>query len=804
MHHTSLSRRQRRRGSALGITLIVVFALTLVVGGLLRSLTLDKRINAGYAIAGEARNAAEGAAEVAVAELNRRSGSYSALGDNPLALFSIPDATKTFLASGHVVSSSIAYKSGNLSTMPTNPVVIDGSDPFNQLDIDKGKAVMVRNAYIYSKASAVNPVTGRTVTNYISNLVQVREQTWLNYAVFYNLDMEMHSGSTMELHGPVHSNQNAYLTAGAGNYLSFFGSFTTSKKAYRKYKYGGTVTHTGTVRFPKQDNPTASQLVTMSTTQDSTLSNFKTFAEGRWNGFVQDNSFQVPTIDPPDLPQYIPDNHTTTSVNEMRNSAYAMIEPQLASVGSDDVANHEYRGFKGETVENLKFSALAGLTIRVRKVADATNPWTTPTALTDVPGGYDLVYYEGVTDSTRPVNRNNLPDRYVSSKVPIAHVVDLTKMTDAQRTRLNAAIKMVKFQEVTSGTIGNRAQVATDVDPSGSTDNRYGIYDRRQGYQGTSTNNGLKGAHHTIQIDFARFKEFLNAPATDWEDRTDSSQKVYVPDKSWSGILYVEFPLIPDTDSDVSARQASGQDKIRPALTPTYGSSTAAGYALLVRNAGALPIMPSDPSRRDDGFTLATNGPLYLMGNYNADGSSSTGSSIAPDTTSPAPPNNPEVPALVAADSVTLLSSAYTDTDMRDSALSTLNNAAFTEIATAIITGIVPTKLNSSGVGSGNQWAGGVHNFVRFLENWTDDTYRYRGSVVCLFESEVSDKPWYQSVFTYWYRFPERDVGYHQYFAGGKFPPGLPVLRTVRRISVADITEATYNAAVPTPAVAAN
>src|SRR5690606_17379318 len=183
---------------------------------------------------------------------------------------------------------------------------------------------------------------------------------------------------------------------------------------------------------------------------------------------------------------------------------------------------------------------------------------------------------------------------------------------------------------------------------------------------------------------------------------------------SWSGILYVEFPLIPDTDSSVAARlvnDSTKQDKVRPALPPTYGSSTAAGYALVVRNAKSLPTMASNPSLRDDGFTLATNGPVYIMGHYNADGNSATGSAFAPDSTSPAPPNNPEVPALIAADAVTLLSADYKDTDMRDSA-TTLNSASFTEIATAIITGIVPTKLNSSGVGTNDQWAGGVHNFV--------------------------------------------------------------------------------------------
>lgn len=789
--HAAFPSSRRKAGSALVVAIILAFALAMVVASLLRTLVLDKRINAGIALAGEARNAAEGAAEVAAAELNRRAGSYSSMDSTALNGFVFPSDVRTFLASGHVVSSSIEYKAGNLSPLPERPVVIDGSDPFNALEVDKGKAVIIRHGYIYGRASAQDPVTGRLVTSHISNLVQIREQTWLNYAVFYNLDMEMHSGSTMEIHGPVHTNQNAYLTAGAGEDLEFYGSFTTAKKVYRKYKYGGVVTHTGDVLFTPVDNPSASQLLTMSTTQDSTKSGFKSFAEGRWHGFVQDNSFEVPTIDPPDLPQYVPDDYTTTA-NEMRNSAYAMVEPQLANVSVDDAASNTYSGYKGDTVENLKFSALAGITIRVK----SASTWTTPATATTPPAGYELVYYTG-TDPSRPVNRSNLPLRS-PNKRPVETVVDLTKMSDALLTKLNAAVKLVKYDETGTGSAGNRTLLATDVDPTSGTDNRYGIYDRRQGYNETTTNNGLKGAHHTVQIDMARFKDFLNAPEAEWTDKTNSALKVYDPNVSYSGIIYVQFPLIPDSDSAVSARKST--DKIRPAVAPT---TTAAGFGVVLRNASVLPTLPSDHNRRDDGLTFATNGPVYILGNYNADGNQSTGSASDPDTTSPAPPANPEVPALIAADAVTLLSSVYNDTDMRESAKSTLNTAAFTEIATAIITGIVPTKLNSSGAGTNNQWAGGVHNFVRFLENWTGKTYRYRGSIVSLFESEVSKGPWFQSEYTYWYQFPTRDVGYHVYFSGGRFPPGLPVLRTVRRIAVADISAATYNAGPPTPPIAA-
>lgn len=787
------------RGSSLLLVMLLVFALSIIVAGMLSALVNDKRVNHRMTLAGEARNAAEGAAEVAVAEIDRRANSYSSLSVTPLAGFTFPAAVRTFLANGHVDAASIEFKAGNLSPLPTRPITIDGSDPFYMPDIDKGHPVVMRHAYVYGKASANDPISGRPVTTYISNLVQVREQTWLNYAVFYNLDMEMHSGSSMDIHGPVHTNQNAYLTSGAGTSLEFYGALTTARGIYRKYKYGGTVTHTGSVYLPTKADPAAGDLLTMSMTQDSAMTGFKTFAENRWKNFVQDANFAVPQFNPPGLLQYIPDTPSTTSVNEMRNSAYSMIEPQLATVSSDTTDGSGipvYAGYKGDDVENQKFSALAGLTIRVLPVSSGTTPIAWSADNRDP--GFQLIYYTGETDSSRPVNRSNLPQRDPSTKRPIPHIVDLSKMSPALLTKLNDAIQVVKYVENTgSYTLGNR-NLLTGI--NGFSTSLYGIYDRRQGYQESTTNNGLEGAHHTVQIDLAAFNTFLNAPASEWVDQTDSSLKVYWPDQSYSGVVYVQIPLLADSVTAVNARKST--DKIRPAVAPT---TTAAGYAVVLRNGGGslaankLPQLPSNSNLRDDGFTFATNAPVYVVGHYNSDGNSATGSSSAPDTTNVA--TNKEVPALIAADAVTLLSNGYSEGDMAASAR-TIPAAAFTEVATGIIAGIVPTRLNSSGVGTNNQWAGGVHNFVRFLEDWSGDTYRYRGSVVCLFENEVSTGPWFQSEYTYWYQLPTRDLGYHAYFSGGKFPPGMPVLRTVRKISVADITAAQYASGPPTPPAA--
>ncbi len=778
----TLAGHRGKRGSSLVLVIILTFALTIVVASLLHSLLSDKRLNRRISLAGEARGAAEGAVEVAVAEIDRRAASYSSLIDNPLSGFEFPEEVKNFLGAGNVSAASIAFKAGNLSPLPGKPVVIDGTDPFNIPDIDKGKPVILRHAYVYGKATATDPVTGQSVTSYISNIVQIREQTWLNYAIFYNLDMEMHSGSNMDIDGPVHTNQMAYLTAGNGAHLRFWGSFTTPKEILRTYKYGGTVTHTGNVYFAPKENPTAAQLLTMATNEDSKKSNFKTFAENRWKGFVQEEHFSVPVFNPPGLLQYEPDNHVTTSVNEMRNSAYSMIEPQLAAVTSDNPSTNTYGGYKGDAVENQKFSALAGLTIRVKPAST----WPSKPSQHPTNPGFELVYYLG-QNPNRPVNRSNLPRRNAVTKQPEEYVIDLSRMDPVLLGTLNDAVKIIEYDE--SGTKnGNKDLLETS--------GRYGIYDRRQGYQGSTSNNGLNGAHHTLQIDLDKFNDFIRSDPDRWIDQMDTSVKVYDPDVSYSGIVYVQFPLVPLSNSAVAARVTT--DKVRPAVAPTTSTP---GYAVVLRNGQVLPSLPTNLSLRDDGFTFATNGPVYIMGHYNADGLSGTGSSSAPDTTNPLA--NTELPALIAADAVTLLSSDYKDGDMKKSA-TTLNDAAFTEVSTGIIAGIVPTRLNTSGKGTNDQWAGGVHNFVRFLENWSGDTYRYRGSVVCLFENEVSKGPWYQNKFTYWYNFPQRDVGYHTYFAGGKFPPGLPVMRTVRRISVSDITAAEYNAGPPTPPAAAN
>ncbi|HUR59034.1 MAG TPA: hypothetical protein VM029_15070 [Opitutaceae bacterium] len=265
------------------------------------------------------------------------------------------------------------------------------------------------------------------------------------------------------------------------------------------------------------------------------------------------------------------------------------------------------------------------------------------------------------------------------------------------------------------------------------------------------------------------------------------------------------------------------------------------------------------PSVGNQGFTLATNDAVYILGHFNADGLASTPTTVAV-TVPPSPGASTghnyetgELPASIVADAVTLLSqpvvevqssptlgqrtgwndrfsslyygtgnylahtSATTGWDVqgpsgtndRDGDRVTTAYAyrvpydsdsgtwtvwqntdgyklepAFTEYSMAILCGLVPTGKN--GV---NQNSGGLHNFPRFLEDWTGIDCRIRGSMVALFECRVATEPWSLRV----YDPPNRIWGFNLLYDTGVMPPLTPKTIHFRRSMANDITKADYN-----------
>lgn len=243
------------------------------------------------------------------------------------------------------------------------------------------------------------------------------------------------------------------------------------------------------------------------------------------------------------------------------------------------------------------------------------------------------------------------------------------------------------------------------------------------------------------------------------EGSTEWIAASYSPSIKWNGIVYLETNTTSTNPTDQARLHYSG-------VRLWGGDTDESGQGI--------------PSRGEDpGLTFATNNALYVKGHFNADGIvhetwTSQNSAIIPEYR--------EVPVALYGDSVTILSANW-----NDSVTSKNPQASTTEVAAAIVSGLIPTNAYGNGRSSG-----GVHNFPRFLEKWDNQALYIRGSLVCLYESETDNSAWRID----YYKPPARNWGFSELFLNGTYPPGTPLLRTYRRINYTNLTESEYYAAV--------
>jgi hypothetical protein len=164
------------------------------------------------------------------------------------------------------------------------------------------------------------------------------------------------------------------------------------------------------------------------------------------------------------------------------------------------------------------------------------------------------------------------------------------------------------------------------------------------------------------------------------------------------------------------------------------------------------------------GLTVATFSPLYIQGDYNCP-SSALGTTNTTGT----------LPASVIGDAITILSTAWYDTNSNQSLSSRI--AANTTVNAAILAGIVST--------TGAADSGGVENFPRYLEDWTGKTHTYNGSMVCMYNSQIANAPWglpANSGGPDHYNPPNRNWALDQNFQyADKLPPRTPALVVLNR-----------------------
>jgi len=137
------------------------------------------------------------------------------------------------------------------------------------------------------------------------------------------------------------------------------------------------------------------------------------------------------------------------------------------------------------------------------------------------------------------------------------------------------------------------------------------------------------------------------------------------------------------------------------------------------------------PANGGLGFTIATPNPLYVLGNYNTKLAGNSGSSAGTSDTTYT------VPAALFCDALTVLSTHWSDSASFNSPYST-GNANYSATDNTTINGvIVMGNMPSTGV-SGTTFSGGVHNLVRFLEDWSSKNLYLNGSRARLWTSQTA------------------------------------------------------------------
>jgi hypothetical protein len=208
---------------------------------------------------------------------------------------------------------------------------------------------------------------------------------------------------------------------------------------------------------------------------------------------------------------------------------------------------------------------------------------------------------------------------------------------------------------------------------------------------------------------------------------------------------------------------ASQPSCLRAKLTWVSG----ARHALKLVN-GSLGNLPRNPADGTGGFTVAAENPVYVQGNYNANGAFRD--------------DDGHAAAAILADTVTLLSNAWADSNSFDWPLYPKNRPANTQTwyRMAVATGkslpfAYPNWASDSNVGL----EGGVHNLLRFLEQWST-TCHYKGSLVSLFLVQYNTGMYKAGM----YNPPTRDYSFDKDFLLlSKLPPGTPHFRDVVSLS---------------------
>jgi hypothetical protein len=279
------------------------------------------------------------------------------------------------------------------------------------------------------------------------------------------------------------------------------------------------------------------------------------------------------------------------------------------------------------------------------------------------------------------------------------------------------------------------------------------------------------------------------------------------------------------TDTDTTLPHNPFLHRINTFTVGRANRVTGARHALKLVDAslGNLPTMPPGNATNNcaqsvasptacGGFTVGSENPVYIQGNYNSNCTAAGAADCTPgnatydptwNTPPGAEPNH--AAAAVIADAVTVLSNNWQDAGqsgaLYSGSLVNPINPSFQNVPAITPNRIAVTTHYRVAIAAGKNIAflnttqnpefsfgmdGGIHNFLRFLEDWggqaSQQTLNYKGSLVSLYYATYATGTF--KCCNLVYNPPNRNYVFDPLFSlPQNLPPGTPMFRNVDNLS---------------------
>ena len=779
--HTSMT-HSPRRGSAILVTVLVTVCLSIILFSIFKLGLFERRMNHHDRLMAQARYAAESVVENACAQAVRQLRLNSSVASDFFSTnrFTYSPPPATLYADTKVIPDSVELKVSN--TTPVQIITIPSQSP----DSLRGQSIEIRRITLYGKATARDD-SGREATAYCTETLQIRGQSPATNMAFYNMDLELAPGASMTVTGPIFCNKNIYFAAGYGATLTIQGTITTpgnlvwgrivndSASAWNTSSPDGNWLSPVVLACGYTPSSTPGDEGTYSPADfyrggvyaDSLRSSSdSSWTDAKWKGqeSSQFKGFVQSRVDGTA-------ERTLPGIKDLADS-HVVIEspiPDSTATGTSYDKNVELQKFSNKAGIIIRPPTYAGITTKTQKVKTYTK---------DVYRNGNKIYSKGqvVTEPETASQSNGFTSSasvwafvaadaagsFTTKEGPYTREED--DGTTAQYYLVDITDQVPSLSNILTTTTGSSTTAIDDTNtPDYNEDLNNGFYDHREGTWVTMYN-----------IDVAKLKATVA--------NTSSPLNTY-----WNGIIYVDCEGSDVTKTDDPVTSAPVIDTNTSTVTTTTVTTQAkkSGVQLINGGLGSLPRIPSVTDENKQGFTLATNNPLYIRGNFNANG---TIDSANPASIRVADGNN-ELLACLAADAITVLSNAWTNA--KSSLAKESKLATTTEVSAVLMTGIVKSVAGTSN-------SGGMNNLPRFLEYWkvtgnsnaANVPFGYRGSLLAFYESKRAMGLWNNSFF----QPPARIWGWDKRLETGRKVYGLGRVITFRRIGFSEINAADYAA----------